>query len=1203
MTPESIKLKTINMIRTNNFNKIISSFSLEERLLLSSIFLDGDLNEYLESYKEVLATKLFTHEEAKEYINKVKSPVSNTILFLCLDDKSKIFYLDLLYEWGRYVLFMDAFAESFEDYDCKKECIFYLIKTGKVIADHLTFFLGELDEDDRIEAFDLAYKMSPKSLDNNNIIEVLDSFYDEHVKIDILKKYLSLYRNILISPKNEYEANIKLIDESLFGEVLKLFDTCQKEVLDILIEELINRKKTYDNRDFDVEIFIDFFRAVKPELKMYSLKKLVGNNLLNRTDIGKMTPYIDAELVIPFLELVINSIEGAVVSLELTFIQAISKLKEDLARNAIVKFLINGKKMDVYKVLNFASSEKLRIVIIEEIIKGKRYSHFELMNLLFLITFNNNYKQDSEVILSYFADYYKVDKKRISQMIHKYGYTFLKFMNEKNIIEMLKLPDADLEKFLALFDENSICLNANDINDVSNALIQRQFKFENKEAYQVYSVLTLLLKYEPEETYRQVEKIFNKINTVVPLQPYCKAKGYSYLDNFIDELYSRNDKALEDLHELTTKYLGVLRDRFQTKRQEEMRKEIQVDYMLHRHLYKKYLCKAVSFPSFLSYLKRLSRSLFSDEELALIDNEELIHRIMELKNKGKVLEGTEFDKKFKDSLVLFDKLLDKIYDNASDFDKSVESVSAYLFIRQAVKLYDDEMLHTVFKYDMAHTRGFVISSKTVFDCLDSIREGNDKLTSYLDPLIVKQIYCNFKEYNPVLFRSIMSDVQEIRPKKVSENFLLDIMSRIKIDSFRERVLDNPDEYERIKKELSRYHIIGWGSTFSESMEKADLVFNESTLASFFNYFKEIMEKTGDSGLSVMLDYCNCYDSDSFKYKYLFGKTNYEFLVNNGGKFKAPLSKRIRLEKGVEFVKKMYQRESITIPPLKKTISLGPNKKISCEISCITNMDNLTVGERTDSCLRIGGHFNDLFEFCLLNEDGFHIVFRDPDTGKFISRASGFRNGNTLFINELRDSVYMRKYYNSDLIQALNIFIESIVEESKKSEMPIENVVCSIERAYKTFDEMHQMSPFVIKPDDIYHLHFSSTFEGKVVIIYTNAPQGEKPVFKGYSDGKKVRYPLRRMEPRVYSGSGAYDSAYHMSVLNDVLNDQDIEDIELPHVDGIKMCIVGEDWIIEIYEDGRKECKILSSARDRSIAQSEIDTALESMDIESSRGSR
>ena len=61
---------------------------------------------------------------------------------------------------------------------------------------------------------------------------------------------------------------------------------------------------------------------------------------------------------------------------------------------------------------------------------------------------------------------------------------------------------------------------------------------------------------------------------------------------------------------------------------------------------------------------------------------------------------------------------------------------------------------------------------------------------------------------------------------------------------------------------------------------------------------------------------------------------------------------------------------------------------------------LLTGIFTDSCLRTCGNDNDLFHYCLIDKNGFIIRIANSN-GDFIGRAAGFRNGNFVFINQLR----------------------------------------------------------------------------------------------------------------------------------------------------------------------------------------------------------
>ena len=61
---------------------------------------------------------------------------------------------------------------------------------------------------------------------------------------------------------------------------------------------------------------------------------------------------------------------------------------------------------------------------------------------------------------------------------------------------------------------------------------------------------------------------------------------------------------------------------------------------------------------------------------------------------------------------------------------------------------------------------------------------------------------------------------------------------------------------------------------------------------------------------------------------------------------------------------------------------------------------LLSGINTNACFRIDGNDNDFLHYCALNKNGFVIKITDL-FGNFIGRASGFRNGNCVFINQLR----------------------------------------------------------------------------------------------------------------------------------------------------------------------------------------------------------
>ena len=111
------------------------------------------------------------------------------------------------------------------------------------------------------------------------------------------------------------------------------------------------------------------------------------------------------------------------------------------------------------------------------------------------------------------------------------------------------------------------------------------------------------------------------------------------------------------------------------------------------------------------------------------------------------------------------------------------------------------------------------------------------------------------------------------------------------------------------------------------------------------------------------------------------------------------------------------------------------KKMQVIVGIFTHHSNITHGERTGACMRIGGVGESLFDFCLGNTNGFHILFRDSQAVEYIFRVSGFRNGNTVFLNGLRVSCNLDAYSNEEVVAACQRVAELLIEKSKESTCP------------------------------------------------------------------------------------------------------------------------------------------------------------------------
>lgn len=102
-----------------------------------------------------------------------------------------------------------------------------------------------------------------------------------------------------------------------------------------------------------------------------------------------------------------------------------------------------------------------------------------------------------------------------------------------------------------------------------------------------------------------------------------------------------------------------------------------------------------------------------------------------------------------------------------------------------------------------------------------------------------------------------------------------------------------------------------------------------------------------------------------------------------------------LEVAEELICQMAKRNKSTVPYIK-----GSTPSYNYSLYDPLDVTLLLCGYDTDACFRVGGIDNDFLHYCALDKNGFVIKITDK-SGKFVARAAGFRNGNCIFINQLR----------------------------------------------------------------------------------------------------------------------------------------------------------------------------------------------------------
>lgn len=440
-------------------------------------------------------------------------------------------------------------------------------------------------------------------------------------------------------------------------------------------------------------------------------------------------------------------------------------------------------------------------------------------------------------------------------------------------------------------------------------------------------------------------------------------------------------------------------------------------------------------------------------------------------------------------------------------------------------------------------------------------------------------------------------------KKVKENYLIEILSQLDIKCIKENLIDKEENYNKILEILNKYKYLGFGTTFHKVADEIDLTINSQAIAGFINCFYRLYNECEDKEkfienhtMTKLLEEGLCHELTSNKYAKIIGIEDFKLIFSNTGANRASATAQVRLDNILEIIPKMYNKEYITIPPINETITLKNGKKIKIEIGQPLDFTNLSVGERTGACLRAKGAFRDLWEFILTNKNGFNIIFKTPND-KFISRVSGIRNGNTIFENELRNSV-LKEYTDDDLIEANQIVTKLIEDYTKMGNYPIENIIITSDNAMEK--EKEKKSQITTnRKEAMFGLNFNydknDTFSG--IILSNNGILKEIKLGKNDVDIYSVN-----KNTKTYYKTDAIEKIKQLKALNQLLNGIKIEDIEIDETEYDTKnlsCISNNEYYILKYKDEIIDTFILDKYKQNDRVLNEINKRTEGK-IENSR---
>lgn len=1067
------------------------------------------------NYWRIYDGKEFTTESLRNYFTPFE------IFTFCYDDNFKGMHYFISYEFSKKAknlkgLFTPAEAAEFKNY------LSFPLELVEYYDDEtLSSLIG--DSDDFISSSVLSKLSSDEARENIlrhtkgtiKKVEIISSFESDEMKLKHLREVPIKYKsNIICTLKDEF------LKEKFIG----IF----KGDISLVISSLSSyEKKIKYYKKYYLLLNNDGKASIISSLDndMLILECLKNANDYVKCEVVWRTHALNADQKIAVLSTVNNKKKLAEVLSHSSFdAKIIMKFIDSISDSRLIAEIIKHLP-DSDKLLFLEKcSEKYRLEILKEMYEPD----FVFKGLLYITKFSNivqvlehaelfpKYIDEYEYLIDLYASNYNLNKDNLLKVVKKVSLGVLRVIKNENIIKLINSNSEDIDKILALFDDDKKNMTSGSMNDILNSLLQREFRIKHSDIVLIFPYfLNAIENNDREFIIRNLELISSNVNLDEELKNYNLN-----INNFVDLLLQKNENAINILHNLTTKYIRNKRNNF-IQDNLESAKKLSTKCLVDKKDKVKYIIDSFPIEFIMRFLpkEKIVRNEFDED-----------------------YKFTDFEYEFLKQRDLIEKIL--LYKkNPSQYEQIPDDV------KNNMKIFNDVMLK-------------VFGSKF-------IRHIND-----IDSL--KKTY----EF-----------------KKINEDSFVNILMNLDIDKMKKRLLNDPEMYEILTKLIERYKIVGWGDIFSPILSRCGIMVDSEIIANFIQYFdlsyNELKRKVeagelGSISLTALIDLANCYSKESEKYSLLFGDEDFKLIAGNPGPNSASMVKKDRIAKAINLVKMIRERDYVTVPPVDKDFTLSNGKKMNIVVGNFSNMMNLTYGERTGACMRIGGAGESLFKFCLEDDNGFHIRFVNPQTGALVSRVSGFRNGNTVFLNQLRDSIDS-EYSDLNVVEACRLIAEEMIKLSEDSPTPIDNVVVSPHYAMKKSG----MPSENIGVSDIQKgmKNFYTDVTSTSIILATSTGDRKLVPVKLGNHGLK-KYLVQRDKKKILYDKAAGECVTHLKVVDQILSGVSIDMVTAEVREDILFCYAGEDWCIYVDKNGQIDNFILNNSNNKELAIAEMQEALE-----------
>lgn len=957
-----------------------------------------------------------------------------------------------------------------------------------IIPEEKLFFIFKLFEDGA-DIYDFGNDYGSVVL--SNLLNDVLLFCSDEIKLKVFNKFWSKMPNVKYFSNLVCSITNDIKKEELFNFILN-----SKEMKfskgELLMDLLLSLK--------DEELKMQIFNSSKEQLINSSNIEVFFKKI--KTDSFREKIFEQFEKTNSFLESTIYTFEDDTMKLDYlkryrsvinvkVAVKIITSLKSDNLKIHIINNNNNNnnnfKILERINIIKSINDIDLRMeMMVNEAINKKNFGWLhecichdeELLGC----------KKINDDLIKFYASQNSLNYENLKILVEKYGYVFLRYYNNENILKIINCGEEEFKKLMLLFDNEEFTkLNESLVDSIYDSLIKKVFKIVRKDIGDLYVDIK---SYSEKKDVENLTKILTMISCLVDFKKY-EIDINQLISSLLDD--EKREVSLVKVGEIVKQYRIKKANSYLNKRKQK---------------------KGVD----LKLTKKFERTYFMKKLLLNLDDD-------------------GFEKL---------KIIIKNIDLNKLDNKSVELLKDENIISEYIK----------FKMDPQNYKGN----------LDVIRPHMKQFNIIFEFLYNTQ----YNELLKLLTKELDENHKIVDYSNLDSEKIIKIFIELDIDLLKDKLFSNDDLFKELSNVLSKYKILGWNDIFEKLIKEAKVDFDDATIASliqfFYRFYPEMNEDRKKDLFEIIKD-ADYYTPGATIYASLLGEEDYRWLSRNPIPNAPQMKKKERLESVPGLLKKMYQRKFITIPSMKENIKICEGKSLNVTIGNTTDTINFTYGERTGACMRIGGHADSLLRFCIENENGFHIMITNPETGELVSRVSGFRNGNTIILNQLRHSLDSR-YSDLELVDLMKKVSKIIIDRTKDSEYPIDNVFINSEYAMKVSGEnCSQISEVEDFQEGYSDFYMDTKINNAILLASSNADNSLVDLKLGPSNVEK--YPILRQKIRcITDKKEIVRNIKKINAIDKLLIDDDnwmqicFEEID---VDNISKLFVGEDWYIALDE--------------------------------------